>query len=595
MSQLIPQPITPPPGVVKTESSRIAEGRWIDSDKVRFVHGRPQKIGGWTKQTTTAASGLIHTMHNWRDLAANNYIAAGTYRKLYVYDTNFVINDVTPFRLTGTLGADPFTTTSGSPLVSVAHAGHGLVAGDTIIFTGATTFNGLTLNGTFIVTAVTNANAYVFNAGANASGTGSGGGAAVDYSYEINIGTELDAFGLGWGVGAWGLGTWGSAHSSSTIVIEARVWSLDHFGKILLATYNSGSIYTFDPTAAQPWPRAAIIATSPTDTRALVVTPERFVFALRDLMILSSCSQGDYNDWTPSSSNTAFSRTLTEGSRLVAGRVLAPFVTLVWTDAALYMFQYTGSQFVYNSSLVATNCGLIGPNAAITTQGRAYWMGSDQLWTYNGSVVPMPNSEDVRHFVFPNLQINRKFETFAVYNPVYNEIYFGYCDQNSSGDSPNRYLLYSLTDEVYAVGTLTRVAGHNFTQGDTRPYFADSDGFIYLHENGNDDNVSALPWTLTLGPVAMQEGMYNLNLEAILFDFFEQSGDVTATVNTYDRLNDATVMDTETETVVEGDNPYTEYRVNGRYLGLVLSQSSTGTYFRLGKPVAMLRRDGRRS
>ena len=51
--------------------------------------------------------------------------------------------------------------------------------------------------------------------------------------------------GYGWGVGPWGLGTWGTARSSSTISIEPRIWSLDHFGILLLAAYNGGSIYDF--------------------------------------------------------------------------------------------------------------------------------------------------------------------------------------------------------------------------------------------------------------------------------------------------------------------------------------------------------------
>jgi hypothetical protein len=38
MSALIPLPITPPPGVVVTETNRVAEGRWVPpSEKIKFV------------------------------------------------------------------------------------------------------------------------------------------------------------------------------------------------------------------------------------------------------------------------------------------------------------------------------------------------------------------------------------------------------------------------------------------------------------------------------------------------------------------------------------------------------------------------------
>jgi hypothetical protein len=45
--------------------------------------------------------------------------------------------------------------------------------------------------------------------------------------------------------------------------------------------------------------------------------------------------------------------TLQFGTKLVKGAAIAPFISLVWTDAAVYLFQYTGSLFLYNSSLAA--------------------------------------------------------------------------------------------------------------------------------------------------------------------------------------------------------------------------------------------------
>jgi len=114
------------------------------------------------------------------------------------------------------------------------------------------------------------------------------------------------------------------------------------------------------------------------------------------------------------------------GTKLIAGRVLAPFVSLVWSDAALYQFQYTGTQYVYNSSLVARDCGLIAPNAAIAVAGVAYWMGAKDFLMYDGSVRPMPNSKDVRKFVYDQLDPASAYQCHAVYNPVFNYIFFFY-------------------------------------------------------------------------------------------------------------------------------------------------------------------------
>src|SRR5581483_8493841 len=76
---------------------------------------------------------------------------------------------------------------------------------------------GVNMNGTFLCTTVVDPNDYTVTAANNATGTGSGGGSAVTYQYEIPVGTELGAYGLGWGVGPWGLGTWGTPRGSSVI------------------------------------------------------------------------------------------------------------------------------------------------------------------------------------------------------------------------------------------------------------------------------------------------------------------------------------------------------------------------------------------
>jgi hypothetical protein len=595
MSALIPLPITPPPGVVVTQAPRVIEGRWTaPTDKIRFVNGLPQKVGGNVRLTNTAMSGVPRATHAWRDFSSNQYVAAGTYRKLYVFDSSYALNDITPFRSTGTLGNNPFSTTSGSPNIVVGQTLHGLNAGDTAIFTGASTFNNVTMNGTFIVQTVTDANTYNLIATTTANATSSGGGASVAFSYEIPVGTEAGAYGFGWGVGGWGLGTWGTSRTASTIFIEPRIWSLDHFGKILLAAYNGGTIYTFDPTSSQPWGRAQVIPNAPTDVRAMFITPERFVFALCDQMVLKSSSQNDYNTWTPASNNTAFSRTLQEGTKLVGGRVLMPFISLVWSDSALFLFQYDGSQFVYQSSLAGKDCGLISPGAAVTVDGVAYWMGADNFYIYNGSVAPMPRVEEIRKYVFDAIPTGLVYQCHAVYIPKYHEIWFFY---PTIGDSnPTHYVIFAIENQCWSIGTFTRASGTHFTQGDTSPIMAGNDGYLYNHDPIGDtfnDNGSALSWQLSLAPYALHEGYEDLDIEGIVFDFFQQSGNINAVITTFDRLTLA-MEDTETVVVPALAATIIDFRISGRYIGLSLNSSDLGNYMRLGKPAAWARPTARR-
>lgn len=84
----------------------------------------------------------------------------------------------------GSLGSNPFTTTLSSQYVSVAHTAHEQTQGSIAEFTGATAVGGLTLSGSYPVTSITSANAYVVDAGSAASSAATGGGASVTYVYE---------------------------------------------------------------------------------------------------------------------------------------------------------------------------------------------------------------------------------------------------------------------------------------------------------------------------------------------------------------------------------------------------------------------------
>ena len=89
-------------------------------------------------------------------------------------DTEF--NDAT-----GTLD-DPFFTTDGLKNVRVFHTGHGFSIGDKVTYSGATTLNGVDMNGTFTIVDVTTANHYVVEARTEANATTTGGGTGVAYN-----------------------------------------------------------------------------------------------------------------------------------------------------------------------------------------------------------------------------------------------------------------------------------------------------------------------------------------------------------------------------------------------------------------------------
>lgn len=178
-----------PPGIVKVNTDYGEEGRWRDGNKVRFVAGLPEKLGGWAKATSSAVTGVCRGVCAWRDNTGVKRLGIGTHNKLYVYNEG-VLTDITPFRgtVTGAL-TDPITTTSGSPTVTIAHTAHGQAANDYVMLTATTAVGGLTLAGVYQIASVPGANSYTITFGSNASGNASGGGSTAYTYYRKTLGS----------------------------------------------------------------------------------------------------------------------------------------------------------------------------------------------------------------------------------------------------------------------------------------------------------------------------------------------------------------------------------------------------------------------
>lgn len=593
MPDSTPFPLTPPPGVVLRGSDAVIEGRWKATQWVRFYDGKPEKRGGFLRLSDTLPEGYLRSLHAWRDLGFLRYIAAGTYKKLYVYEYNdFSQHDITPLAESGTLGSDPFTTTNGSNVVSVSDAAHGRRSGDTVSFSGASTFNNVTINGTYTVLTVTNANTYTITAGTTANATGSGGGSSVLFEYEIGIGAEAGTFGVGYGVGRYGIGTYGTAREGSTLSIEPRVWSFDNFGENLLAAYNGGTIFEWDPDGLGAGTKASAIANAPDAVLSIFVTEERFVFALREDMVVSWCSQNDYNDWTPTETNTANSRRLQIGSRLIAGRALGNRISLIWTDTTVYAFQYTGSASVFSSRSLGKNCGLIAPNCAVVdARGAAYWMGANGFYVFNGAVQEIPNVNDIKSHVFDNIRRELAFLCFAHYDAKFEEINWYYVVEGQT--VPTKYVTYHIKDQCWSSGDMSRVGACNFYYGETRPIYSAPDGYLYLHEYGyNDADGNAIEASIELAPYALRDGKDILDVDGFVADFPEQSGNLSIAFEGFDRLRQSAI-DSQTITVAESQD-LKDLRICARHIGLSLTSNEADGYFRWGKPMALIKSNGMR-
>lgn len=593
-----------PPGVVKLEGKIAASGNYIDCDKVRWVRGRPEKIGGWVRYVATALVGIVRGMLGWSDGTARQFLAAGTESKLYaIATTDFAPIDITPFAQSATI-LNPFTTTLGSTAVAVAFTAHNASTGDNINIAGPVTLNGVTLNGDYAVVSVINANAFTIAASAPASASGSGGG-SVTIGIEIAPGAVDPAMGFGWGAGPYGAGTYGTPRDVSTVVIDIRTWSLDQFGRILLANPSGGALYSWDPLVDPP-ERAAKVTGAPFYPGAMAgffVTKERIVIAFgtdssgtQDLLEVWTSAQGDYTnwDWTQPTAPTGAPSTLSrfhEGRRVVAGADLGNLVSLLWTDTALYLKQYTGSKSVFSTRFVGRYCGLVGPHAFAVVNGIAYWVSENAFWKYGGGLDKIPNSSDIAEWVFHQVRARYTVKTVAWVNARFSEIWFQFVVGDNT--EPSIYVVYNYENQRWFHGTMARTAAAAVV-GARGPILAGPNGFIYEHEVGVDDDGAPMAWRLETAPVEMADGSRWMETGPLRMDMQRQVGDIIVTLRAFDGTNVDTPPLGELALTVASHDGQTDTRLDGRHIAARFEGDGLGCDFRFGVPRIELKNGGSR-
>ena len=197
------------PGIDREATSYSNEGGWRECDKVRFRFGFPEKIGGWTRYTSSTYQGTARDLHPWVALDGSRYLGVGTHLKYYIVEGGSLF-DITPIRSTQAAGSSAvvFSATNGSTTVTVTDVGHAAGTGDFVTFSGATSLGGTVtatvLNAEYQITRLTS-DTYTITlaAAANASDTANGG-ANVQAQYQTSVGLDTQVGGTGWGAGAWG-------------------------------------------------------------------------------------------------------------------------------------------------------------------------------------------------------------------------------------------------------------------------------------------------------------------------------------------------------------------------------------------------------
>ena len=573
-------------GVFTDETPRAVGklGFWKACDKVRFYDGMPTKLGGWSRgvddpQFLGAARGSC----DWRTYRSEVLLAFGTHLKLYVWSGG-TYYDITPYRDSGQL-TNPFSTTNGSAKVSVADTGHGLLEGDYVHFSGASAVGGITVNGEYTVTSVTNANEYIITHSISAGSTAGPGGGTVDYAYEIHVGTPDSITGLGWGAGNWGDGTWGTPRSVTDFLAMARTWTIEQWGEDVICNPRQGGIFVWDSSTGVS-SRATVISQAPVTAKGILVSPEdRHLIALgcadssgnENSMLVRWCDQENYTDWTPAVTNTAGSKQLDMGNEILCGAKVRG-EHLIFTDSSLYSMTFVGPPDTFGFRTLGDNGGLVGPLAVHVFEGVAYWMGDRDFFLYDG--VTKTLNCTISSQVFDNLNRSQRAKVWCGVNREFREVWWVYPSADS--DEVNSYAIWSLKEQAWTYGTLARTMLIGDSEVLSYAYGFGADGYLYTHEFGEDDYLFPMKAFIESGDVEIDAGGNQLaHISKFIPDFKGLAGsvDVTIKAKKYPQATEQQVSGPHTIT------PTTEFinpRVRGRQVSIRLESSGLGDAWQAG-------------
>ena len=492
-----------------------------------------------------------------------------------------------------------FGTTAGSTNITVFFENHGLSVGSIVNFLIPTIAGGITIVGSYTVTAVADANTYTIVSSTLAAVTTGGGAennAFVNLVYYIAIGPQIPF--SGWGVGTWGSGGWGTGTPSpqgAGTPITATDWSLLNFGEDLIANpagqngaVLGGPLYDWNPRSG--FLNAQIIPTGPITadgcfltqpTQIIIAWGASFNGAPAPLRLLW-CDAGNFLQWTPTSTNFAGGFTISRGSKIVAC-VQGGNQFTVHTDIGVWSGQYIGQPLVFSIIEVMTGCGLVGRKALGVAGTTEFWMSQNQFFQMAAGGVPAAMPCTVWDKVFQRIDRTNLDKVRFFANSQFTEI--GWYFPSIGGSGENDTYVKVNNEGIWDYGPMGRSAWIDQSILGP-PIGTTSGGLIYQHETSPDaDGVALVPFIRT-GDYALGKGEEFGVVDYVIpdakygLDGAPQTAQMLYTLFFKDFPNDTP----------RAQGPYTvsqltqffEPNMRGRLMSMRIESQDLGSFWRLG-------------
>lgn len=318
----------------------------------------------------------------------------------------------------------------------------------------------------------------------------------------FTAGAASASLNIGYGYYLYGKGAYGVARPDTGSITLAGTWALDGWGQYLVGCMDGdGKLYEWQLNTGVV---AATIANAPTGCIGLVVTEDRFLFALGaggDPRKVQWCDQAANTTWTPASTNQAGSFILETDGEIRCG-MKAPGETLILTSSDLWRANYIGQPLIYSFSRVDKGCGAPGNRTAVAIGNRNVWLGYGGFFLYDGSVRKLRC--DVWDLFLDRVATIQASKIFGWHNVDHQEAVW--LIPSDTSNECDFYITWNYAEDWWSfseVGAFDRscgVGGRVFAQ----PILCGTDGFLYRHEIGVDHD-SETPYAES-GPFELGDG-----------------------------------------------------------------------------------------
>lgn len=657
------------PGVEPyTDRTAFATEHYTFSDKIRFINGLPEKIGGWIVSpfaNNALVDGYSRSLYS-ANIAGRIYTLIGTNSRLYsqiastltnitplLEDTNAIPDSLDTHH--ATLASNPISVVTGSNVVTVADSEASLFqVGDTVTLSGATSVGGVlntALNADHVIRSISGST-YTFRtaltAGSTTSGGGgsvvrtsglltvhaaahdqldgdrtkitealdtggilaaeinleliirnvttntfdvmtggkstfsvtSGGGSDTLYQKQIPIGLIDETFGQGYGMGLYGVGLYGVSKISTNLRKFPRIWYFDRFSDILLMTPgNQGGLYYWDGNNEIA---PILVPGAPTAINYMFVSNSIVVtFGAGGVQNkIFASDQGDFTQWSSSSTNQVFEDNI-EGAGRLLSHVNVNGTNLIFTNTQTYTFNYIGLPLIWQIESKEQNIGIIGSMARLAVNGVAYWMDVKNFYEWSGGNIEVIQSNTrerstIHNYVYENITGSQQSKVFAWFDKAFNEFWVHYPSLSSL--EPDRVARNNILEQTWVPDTMPRTAAEYPNISLINPRLMNI-GIMYKHELGTDDNDQPMAFTLTTNKrtigrnVANQDGFIPDSQQVGTIQFNVQGYQFPqSTVNTTNRTFDVTPTTERIPTTL-----------SGRYWQDTWSGSELGQSWAMGK------------